>query len=513
MSSSGIKALAKDTVIYGATNIISKFLNWLLAPFYIRILANSAEYGIVTNLYAWVSVVLVVLTLGLETGLFRFINGNNSTAKGNQGEATGESQRVYATCFKLLLFVVTCFLFLTLPNSVGIATLIGYPSQPEFISIFLLIVAMDALLSIPFAYLRYQRRPWRFACYKFLFILLNIGLNIFFLLLCPYLESRGIALPRWLYRPDYGVGYIFISNLIATSVELICMLPIMQPAFRGFERSLVQPLLRYCLPLVLLGLAGILNKMAGQILLPMLYSDRIEGMTALGIYGGNLKIAVVMVMFIQAFRFAYDPFVFSKMKAMDSGEAYRVAMNYFVLFGTLIFLGVLYFIDLFKHIVAPDYYSGLVVVPIVMASEILFGIYYNLSVWYKVSDHTSYGALFSIIGLVVTLAVIFLGVPKYGFVACAWSAFACNGVMLLLSYFIGQRIHPIRYDVGRILGMLALMLLFYLIGMQVSPASIPLRLTLRSLLLLGYIGLLIAFFAPELRTLLRARLQRHHHEG
>lgn len=505
---SEMRGLMKDTVIYGATNIISKFLNWLLAPFYIRILASSAEYGIVTNLYAWVSVVLVVLTLGLETGLFRFINGGLHTNSSKETDTTKESQRVYATCLKLLLVVVTLFLLISLPNSVGIATLLGYPEHPEFISLFLLIVAMDALLSIPFAYLRYQRRPWRFTFYKFLFIILNIGLNLFFLILCPFLQRRGVVLPSWLYQPDYGVGYIFVSNFIATGIELLCMLPVMRPAFKGFERQLVVPLLRYCLPLVLLGLAGILNKMAGQIMLPMLYADRVEGMTALGIYGGNLKIAVVMVMFIQAFRFAYDPFVFSKMKAKDAGEAYRVAMNYFVLFATLIFLGVLYFIDLFKYIVAPDYYVGLIVVPIVMASEILFGIYYNLSVWYKISDHTGYGALFSIIGLVVTVSVILLGVPRFGFVACAWSAFACNGVMLVLSYLIGKFIHPIRYDVGRILGMLSLMALFYFLGMQVAPSSIALRLALRSLLLCVYIGILLAFFAPELRSFVIRHLSK-----
>lgn len=489
-----MRGLMKDTVIYGATNIISKFLNWLLAPFYIRVLANSAEYGIVTNLYAWVSIILVILTLGLETGLFRFIN----TAK--------VPNRVYATCFKLLSISVTLFLFFGLWGTPWIADGLGYPDNPEFIGIFVVIVSMDALLSLPFAYLRYQGRPLRFAFYKFLFIILNIGLNLFFLVLCPYLVGKGVALPAWLYRSDYGVGYIFISNLIATGVELLLMWPVIKPAIKGFDRALVPVLFRYCLPLVFLGLAGILNKMAGQILLPMLYDDRTDGMTQLGIYGGNLKIAVVMVMFIQAFRFAYDPFVFSKMKEKDAGSAYRVAMNYFVLFATLIFLGVMYGMDFFKHIVAPDYYVGLGVVPVVMASEILFGIYYNLSVWYKISDHTNYGAVFSMIGLVVTLLVIFLGVPRYGIMACAWSAFACNAVMLLLSYFFGKKIHPIPYDVAKVVGMLLIAFVFYLGGMRVAPDSLWLRLAIRGVLYIGYLLIMIFFFAPELRAVLRRRL-------
>lgn len=490
MAGGGMRGLMKDTVIYGATNIISKFLNWLLAPFYIRVLANSAEYGIVTNLYAWVSVVLVVLTLGLETGLFRFIN----TAK--------EPNRVYATCLKILSVSVGLF-FIAGQLGVGeISSWLGYPNHPEFVGIFIAIVSMDALLSLPFAYLRYERRPLRFAFYKFLFIGLNIILNLFFLVFCPYLEAQGIVLPRWIYRPDYGVGYIFISNLIATGTELLFMLPVIKPGLKGFDRSLVPRLAKYCLPLVLLGLAGILNKMAGQIMLPMLYEDRLEGMTQLGIYGGNLKIAVVMVMFMQAFRFAYDPFVFSKMKEDDAGNAYRVAMNYFVFFGTLIFLGVMYGMDIFKHIVAPDYYVGLSVVPVVMASEILFGIYYNLSIWYKISDRTHYGAIFSVIGLVVTFLIIVLGVPRYGIIACAWSAFACNGVMLLLSYFFGQRIYPIHYDTGKLIGMLLLTTIFYFVGMKISPQELWLKLTLRGGLFILYSWVIIHFATPELRALI-----------
>ncbi|MDO5017545.1 MAG: oligosaccharide flippase family protein [Porphyromonas sp.] len=494
--STGVKSLAKDTVIYGATNIISKFLNWLLAPFYIRVLANSAEYGIVTNLYAWVSVILVILTLGMETGLFRFINTDE------------QPDRVYATTFKVVAAAVALFLVAGLLGTGSIATALGYPDHPEYIGIFVVIVALDALMSIPFAYLRYQRRPLRFAFFKFLFIALNILFNLFFLVLCPYLSAKGVALPHLIYRPDYGVGYIFVSNLLASGIEFLFMLPVLQPAFRGFDREIVKPLFRYCMPLVLLGLAGILNKMAGQILIPMLYEDRVEGMTQLGIYGGNLKIAVVMVMFIQAFRFAYDPFVFSKMKQKDGNHAYRVAMNYFILFATLIFMAVMYGIDLFKHIVAPDYYSGLVVVPIVMASEILFGIYYNLSVWYKISDRTGYGALFSVIGLAVTLIVIYWGIPRYGIVAAAWSAFACNGVMLLLSFFLGKKLHPIPYDTKQNIMLLAIAALFYFVGMAIAPPSVALRLGIRSVLLLIYMVVAIYFFAPELHQIIKKQVSR-----
>ena len=485
-----MKSLAKDTLVYGLTNIVSKFLNWLLAPLYIRVLATSAEYGIVTNLYAWVSVILVVLTLGLETGLFRFINTSD------------RPQQVFATCLKVLSVPVLIFLLVGLTQTQAIADFLKYPLHPEYVGMFVVIVALDALMSLPFAYLRYQHKPWRFAFYKFLFIGLNIFFNLFFLIVCPRLEAAGYALPGWLYRPGMGVGYIFISNLLASGIEALMMLPLFQYGIKGFDRELLPKLALYCGPLVLLGLAGDFNKMAGQVLIPYLYADHGEGMTALGIFGGNLKISVIMVMFLQAFRFAYDPFVFSKMKSRDAGKAYTMAMTYFILFASVIFVGVMYWIDVFKIIVRPDYYSGLVIVPWMMFSEILFGIYYNLSVWYKVTDRTYYGALFAVIGLVVTLTIITLGVPRYGFIACAWAAVSCNLVMLLLSYVLGQRHHPIAYRTRSDLGILALGALFYFGGMQIHSESLALTLVLRTLLLLIYIGLAGYFFTPVF-TLLR----------
>lgn len=488
-----MKSLAKDTVVYGLTNIVSKFLNWLLAPLYIRVLATSAEYGIVTNLYAWVSVILVVLTLGLETGLFRFINTSD------------KPQQVYATCLKVLSVPVLLFLLIGLTQTQAIADFLKYPLHPEYVGMFVVIVALDALMSLPFAYLRYQHKPWRFAFYKFLFIGLNIFFNLFFLIVCPRLEAAGYALPGWLYRSGMGVGYIFISNLLASGIEALMMLPLFRYGIKGFDRELLPKLALYCGPLVLLGLAGDFNKMAGQVLIPYLYADHGEGMTALGIFGGNLKISVIMVMFLQAFRFAYDPFVFSKMKSRDAVQAYTMAMTYFILFASVIFVGVMYWIDVFKVIVRPDYYSGLVIVPWMMFSEILFGIYYNLSVWYKVTDRTYYGALFAVIGLVVTLTIITLGVPRFGFIACAWAAVSCNLVMLLLSYVLGQRHHPIAYRTRSDLGILALGALFYFVGMQIHPESVALTLVLRTLLLLIYIGLAGYLFTPVFAQLRHRR--------
>ena len=472
----GMKGLAKDTVIYGLTNIVSKFLNWLLAPFYIRVLADAAEYGIVTNLYAWVSVVLVVLTLGLETGLFRYLGTED------------DKSSVYRTCLRLLsvacgVFLLGGFLFLE-----PVSSALGYPQHASYVGMFMVIVAMDALMSLPFAYLRYEKKALKFAGFKFLFVVLNIAFNLFFLF----------------FVGEFTPFYIFLSNLLASGVEFLCILPVLKPAFGGsFSRDLFRSLVRYCWPLVLLGLAGNFNKMAGQILIPALAPDRETGLTMVGIFGGNLKISVIMVMFLQAFRFAYDPFVFSKMKAKDAFGAYRVAMNYFVLAGCLIFLFVMYWMPLFRHIVRPDYYSGLVIVPIMMASEVLFGIYYNLSIWYKVSDRTGFGALFSLIGLFVTVGIILWGVPRFGIIACAWAAVTCNGVMLLLSYFLGRKYYPIPYDEWRVLLGLAVTALFYFGGeMIASFDSQTLTLAVRTLLLLPFLAVMMPILTPEIRTLI-----------
>lgn len=492
-----MKGLAKDTVIYGLTNIVSKFLNWLLAPFYIRVLSDVSEYGIVTNLYAWVSVVLVVLTLGLETGLFRYLGTEE------------DKDSVYATCFRLL--GVACGLFLVLGFCLldPISSAVGYPGYAEYVGMFVVIVVLDALMSLPFAYLRYKKKALRFAGFKFLFVILNIFFNLLFLVFFPYLSRNGFHLPWWLYREGFGVGYIFLSNLLASGIEFACILPVLRPALRGsFSPSLLRKLFRYCLPLVLLGLAGNFNKMAGQILIPMLSPDRETGLTMVGIFGGNLKISVIMVMFLQAFRFAYDPFVFSKMKAKDADEAYRVAMNYFVLAGSLIFVFVMYWMPLFRHVVRPDYYSGLSIVPLMMASEILFGIYYNLSIWYKVSDRTHFGAIFSLVGLAVTVSMIVIGVPRYGIIACAWAAVTCNAVMLLSSYLLGRKYHPIRYDEWRIILGLVTTGLFYYLGTLIRFDSGVMTIFIRSLLLIPFLLLMIPLLTPELRTVVLKRKQQ-----
>lgn len=477
----GIKRLAKETAVYGLSSIIGRFLNWLLVPMYVRVLAQPADYGIVTNLYGWVALLLVLLTYGMETGFFRFIN--------KEGE---NPERVYATT----LFSITCTSLVFLLG-VGlflhpISDWLGYIQTPEYILMFAVILLLDAINNIPFAYLRYQKRPYRFAGIKLLSIFLNIFLNLFFLVACPWLFIHASGLICWFYQPDYGVGYIFVANVVTSVVTFLVLLPDMKVCFGVRpDFALLKRMLTYSFPILILGLAGILNQSVDKIMFPFLFDDREYANEQLGIYGACFKIAVVMVMFIQAFRYAYEPFIFSKHKGEDSRKAYSEAMKYFIIFALLIFLGVMFYLDILKYFVVPEYYPGLKVVPIVMIGELFFGIYFNLSLWYKLTDQTQWGAYFSILGCVITVSIIIAFVPSYGFMACAWASLICNLVMMLLSYFVGQKKYPVKYDLKSAAVYMLVAGMIYLAGMLPDIKSEWLRLGYRTILFVLYIAFII----------------------
>lgn len=477
----GIKRLAKETAVYGLSSIIGRFLNWLLVPMYVRVLAEPADYGIVTNLYGWVALVLVLLTYGMETGFFRFIN------KEDENPAGVYATTLFSITTTSLIFILGIVLFLT-----PISDWLGYIQTPEYILMFGVILVLDAISSIPFAYLRYQKRPFRFAGIKLLGIFLNIFLNLLFLVVCPWLMAHAPALISWCYVPDYGVGYIFVANVVTSVVTFLLLLPEIKVCV-GIKPdfALLKRMLNYSFPILILGLAGILNQSIDKIVFPFLFDDRDYANEQLGIYGACFKIAVVMVMFIQAFRYAYEPFIFSKNKGEDNRKAYSEAMKYFIIFALLIFLGVMFYLDILKYFVVPEYYPGLKVVPIIMLGELFFGIYFNLSLWYKLTDQTQWGAYFSLIGCVITVAIIFTFVPVYGFMACAWASFVCNLVMMFLSYFVGQKKYPVNYDLKSAAIYVLVAAVFFAAGMLPDIKSEVLRLGYRTILLVLYISFII----------------------
>jgi len=417
-----MKSLAKDTAIYGLSSIIGKFLNYLLVPLYTYVLARTDDYGIVTNLYAWTALLLVILTYGMETGFFRFANREGYDPK-----------QVYRTAFVSLLSTSTLFAVLCCIFQQPIANGLGYPDHSEFIAMMAVTVALDAFACIPFAYLRNQKRAMLFAGLKLLFVVLNIALNILFLVV--------------LKKND--VYYVFLSNILATTIQTLCLLPFTLPRDARFSWSVWGEMMRYSLPLLVLGVAGIMNQTLDRILFPYLYTGA-DAQAQLGIYGACFKVAMIMMVFTQAFRYAYEPFVFSKHKDRQSVEAYADAMKYYIIFSYLILLGVIFYLDIFRYIVSSAYWEGLKIVPVVLWTYVFQGVYFNLSFWYKLTDKTKWGAYFSLIGLAITLVIQIVGVPVIGYWASCGSSLICYLVIMLLSYFIGQKKAPIPYDLKRI---------------------------------------------------------------
>ena len=453
-----IKSLVRDTAIYGLSSIIGRFLNYLLVPLYTqKMSASSGEYGVITNVYALVALLLVILTYGMETTFFRYAN--------KQGE---QAEKVYSTTLWTVGCTSLCFIVLVLLFLHPIAGALQYQDHPEYIGCMFTCVAIDAFQCIPFAYLRYQKKPLKFAALKLLFIFMNILLNCIY-----YIGMDG-----------HDAGTAFYINLFCTSIITLFFWQELKGFRHGFDAKLLKRMLSYSWPILVLGIAGVLNQTADKILFPFLYvgDDMKE---QLAIYGAVFKIAMIMAMITQAFRYAYEPIVFSAAKDKDSKQYYAVAMKYFIIFTLLAFLGVMAYINVFKYIIGRDYWVGLGVVPIVMAAEIMMGVYFNLSFWYKLIDKTIWGAVFSGIGCAVLFAVNIIFVPRYGYFACVWGGFAAYGTAMVLSYFVGQRYNPIDYPM-RDLAKYVLLAAVLFFAMYMATAALPIWASLMvNTLLLG----------------------------
>lgn len=466
----GLKSLAKETAIYGVSSIVGRFLNYLLVPVYtISLPAATGGYGVITNMYAITALLLVLLTYGMETGFFRFVH------KGND-----DPLRVYSTT--LLTVGLSSFAFLTISLLFlqPIAGLLGYGEHPWYIGMMLIVVAMDAFQSISFAYLRYKKRAIKFASLKLLFIFTSITLNIIY----------------FVFLKGTNVGATFLINLICTSLIMFCLLPELRGFAYQLDRALLKRMFRYSFPILILGIAGVLNQVADKIIFLFVYPDEAEASVQLGIYGATSKIAMIMAMLTQAFRFAYEPFVFGNNKEKDNKAMYAQAMKFFIIFTLLAFLAVMFYLDILRLLIGVDYWEGLRVVPIVMIAEIFMGVYFNLSFWYKLTDETRWGAYFSLIAcLIVILMNIFL-IPLYSYMACAWAGFTGYAVAMLLSYFVGQRKYPIQYDLKAIGMYVLLTVILYLAAMYVVIDNFYLRMAYRTLLLLLFVVYIIKHDFP-----------------
>ena len=424
-----LKSLAKDTAIYGLSSIIGRFLNYLLVPLYTNYMPKeSGDYGISTNIYAYTALILVLLTFGMETTLFRFANDAPEPQLAADGR-TRHSDSVFSTAMAVIGVLTAVFLLLVFGFIGPISSALGYEGHPDYLLMMAVVVALDALQAIPFSYLRFQKRAIRFASLKMLFIFLNIGLNVIWFVLLG----------------KTSVFYVFFINLLCTGFITFFFLPDLFRIHWYFDGVLLKKMLSYSWPILILGIAGILNQVADKIVFPLVYPDKADANVQLGVYGSCVKIAMIMAMITQAFRYAYEPIVFAKNKDADKKEYYASAMKFFLIFTLLAFLCVVGWMPLLQYIIGADYREGLGVVPIVMAAEIMMGIYFNLSFWYKLIDKTIYGAWFSVAGCAVLFAVNILLIPYYGYWACAWGGVAGYGTAMVLSYVIGQKKNPIPY--------------------------------------------------------------------
>ena len=466
----GLKSLAKDTAIYGVSSIVGRFLNYLLVPIYtISMPASTGGYGIITNMYAITALLLVLLTCGMETGFFRFAN------KGGEDPLKVYSTTLLTVGAISLSFLAVCLLFLE-----PIAGVMGYEEHPWYLGMMLIVIAMDAIQAIPFAYLRYKKRPIKFAALKMLFICASIILNIVY----------------FVFMKGTNVGIAFLINLICTSLVMLCLISELRGFRYTLDRDLMKRMFRYSFPILILGIAGILNQVVDKIIFPFVYPDPVEADVQLGIYGATSKIAMIMAMFTQAFRFAYEPFVFGKSKEKDNRQMYAQAMKFFIIFTLLAFLAVMFYLDILRYVIGRDYWEGLKVVPIVMAAEMFMGVYFNLSFWYKLTDETKWGAYFSLTACTIVILMNVFLIPVYGYMACAWAGFTGYAVAMLLSYFVGQKKYPIAYDLKSIGGYVLLALMIYVAGEWIPVDNMLLRLLLRTLLLFVFIGYIIKHDLP-----------------
>ena len=480
-----LRSLVKDTAIYGISSIAGRFINYLLVPIQTAAFAaGGGEYGVVTNIYAYTALLMVILTYGMETTFFRFIN-----------KTEDDPMRVYSTVLvsvgvSSLLFVIAVFALLP-----QIAGFMKYPDHPDWVAVMFVCVAIDAFKCIPFAYLRYQKRAIKFACLQLVNIILNIILNLTYLIVLPALRLNLFGL----YDDKFtlNVGMVFYINLVCTAVVVVCFWHELTGFRYRFDRALWGKMMRYAWPLLILGIAGILNQTLDKIIFPYLYTGSDEK-AQLGIYGAATKIAMIMAMITQAFRYAYEPFVFGKAKDRDSRDTYAKAMKYFVIFTLLAFLAVIGYMDILRYVIRDrSYWPGLRVVPIVMAAEIMMGIYFNLSFWYKLIDKTVHGAWFSAAGCLVLVAVNVLFVPKFSYMACAWGGVAGYGTAMVLSYVIGQKKYPINYPVKSIMVYVVIAAVLY-VGMNLANEHLSRlwALVANTVLLIVFMGYIVSKDMP-----------------
>jgi O-antigen/teichoic acid export membrane protein len=493
-----IKRLAGQTAIYGIPSVLGRILGYLLVPLYTAVF-HAGDYGTVSVFYAYTSFLMVVLTYGMETTFFRF----------NEHEL--DKEKVFSTAIISLIISSVLFLAVVLYFAGDVARWIDYAIHPEYVRWFAWILAIDSICAIPFAYLRAKNRPARFAWVKMTNIAINIVLNLFFLVFCPFIlrHSHEGYLRQFIssfYKPQWGVEYIFVSNLAASSITLIMLLPQILSVKWKINPDLWKKMLFYGFPLLFAGMAGIVNETFDRLLLRYLLPKDISTFQV-GVYAACYKISILMTIFIQAYRYAAEPFFFAQAREKDAKEVYARIMDYFIIVVSLIFLVTMLYLDDFilpLLVRRKEYWEGRGVIPVLMMANLFLGVYYNLSIWYKLTSRTSWGAWLSLIGAVITLVLNFWWIPLssdhliYSYYGSAWATFICYGIMMILSYLIGQKYFPVKYNLVKFAGYLGLSVLLYAISIIVKPELSVLRIGFHTTLLLIFLGVTYLVEKPGL---------------
>jgi O-antigen/teichoic acid export membrane protein len=495
-----IKRLAGQTAIYGLPTILARFLNFLLVILYTRVFSTS-DYGTQSVFYSYSAFLMVVLTYGMETAFFRYYNNSENKAK------------VYGTAITSLLVSSLAFLLVVVVFSQNIANWIQYPDDRLFVIYFALILSLDAFSAIPFAKLRADGKALWFALIRIVQISVNILLNLFFLLLCPYIlkhypDGALADAVRLFYKPGFGIGYVFLCNVISSFVVLLMLAPEYIRTTLSPDLKLLKRMLVYAFPLLFAGLAGIINETFDRILLRYLLPRDIAE-AQVGIYSACYKISILMTLFIQAYRYAAEPFFFAEAKKSDSREIYANVMNYFIIIVSFIFLVTMLFLkDGFIQLIDEKYWGGMKVIPILMMANLFLGVYYNLSIWYKLTSRTMWGAWLSLIGAVITLILNFYWIPRssdhliFGYIGSAWATFICYGSMMVISYLIGQVYFPVKYNLKKFFGYLGLAVALYFISLFVDPGLRVFRILINSSLLALFVAIVVMIEKPRLSRII-----------
>lgn len=477
-----LKRLASQTAVYGISSIVGRFLNYLLVPLFTYYF-TPAEYGVVSEFYAYAGFFSVLLLFGFETGYFRFRNKDSTVP-----------DVAYSTALRFLLGANLTFFFLLWIASSGIAGALQHGTHPEYVAWIAAILALDAIGAVAFAKLRAEEKALRFAGIKVFEILINVGLCLLLIVYCRSAhEQSPSSFFGALWDPAIGVGYIFIANLVASCIKLVLLAPQLRGITQGFDSALFGKMLRYSLPMVIIGFAGIINEMLDRAIMKyILPGTPQENLAQLGIYSACYKLSIAMSLFIQAFRFAAEPFFFAHAKDKNAPQTYADVLRYFVIFCAFIFLLVTLYIDLFKYFVGEPFRAGLSIVPILLLANLFLGIYVNLSIWYKLTDRTLMGAYVSVGGAVISVALLFWWVPQFGFEGAAWATLVCYFSMTLASYLLGRKYYPVPYPVARVLGYIGFAVLLYLANRQLieltgSPALLSGTVLLAVYLVTAYV--------------------------